>query len=285
MRIGLIGDPVAHSASPRMQGAAFAAVGLDWQYELWETPLHELPARVQMIRECDDIGGANVTIPHKQNVIPLLDVISPHASAIGAVNTIVKAHTSGAGVPRLVGDNTDWLGFLADLRHHGVQPESVGRALVLGAGGSARGICYALAQSGARVCVLNRDPSRAEQLVAALRQHFDGGLLLSGALTAKAVGAQDEVGLIVNCTSAGMSPNADTTPWPEGVAFPAGAIFYDLVYKPRQTRLMRQASDSGLRVIGGIGMLAMQGAAAFEFWTGIPEAAVADVMRRALEES
>ncbi|HEY3340629.1 MAG TPA: shikimate dehydrogenase, partial [Anaerolineae bacterium] len=198
MRAGLIGYPVAHSASPRMQGEAFAAMGLDWHYELWNTPLDELPARVKMIRECDDIGGANVTIPHKQNVIPLLDDITPHARAIGAVNTIIKTPVSG-GLIHLFGDNTDWIGFLADLRHHGVQPETLGRALVLGAGGSARAIVYALACCGVQVSVLNRDPLRAQQLVDALQVSFHG-LLQAGALTPIALRAQGEVRLIVNCT-------------------------------------------------------------------------------------
>ena len=282
MRVGLIGYPVAHSASPRMQGAAFAAVGLDWQYELWNTPLDELQARVKMIRECDDIGGANVTIPHKQNVFPLMDEITPHARAIGAVNTIIKTQTSG-GLVRLLGDNTDWLGFLADLRYHDVQPEVVQRALVLGAGGSARAIVYALASCGVQVCVLNRDPARAQQLVEALQASCNG-LLQADALTPAVLRAQSGARLIVNCTSAGMSPNAETSPWPDDVAFPAGATLYDLVYKPRQTRLMHQAQAANLTVIGGIGMLAEQGAAAFERWTSIPAARVTDVMRVALEE-
>ena len=299
MRIGLIGYPVAHSASPRMQGAAFAVAGLDWQYELWNTPLDELPARVTMIRECDEIGGANVTIPHKQNVIPLLDEITPHARAIGAVNTIIKVQTQtsgvaqnlrglgdpgGLGLPHLVGYNTDWIGFLADLRYHGVEPETLGRALVLGAGGSARAIVYALASCGAQVHILNRDASRAGQLVASLQAHFANGQLQAGALTPQTLGEQGDARLIVNCTSAGMSPNADTSPWPDEAAFPAGATLYDLVYKPRQTRLIRQAQAANLAVIGGIGMLAEQGAAAFERWTGIPAARVTDVMRAALEE-
>src|SRR5512137_96746 len=110
MRIGLIGYPVAHSASPRMQNAAFAAAGLsDWHYELWPTPLEDLPARIAAIRDDAAIGGGNVTIPHKQNVMPLLDTVSPHARTIGAVNTLIKRDG------QLHGDNTDWLGFLADL--------------------------------------------------------------------------------------------------------------------------------------------------------------------------
>jgi shikimate dehydrogenase len=279
MRIGLIGYPVGHSASPRMQGAAFAAAGLDWQYELWPTPLEELAGRMASIREDDGIGGANVTIPHKQNVVPYLDAISPQAQAIGAVNTIVKA----AG--RLSGDNTDWIGFLNDLRWHGIDPTKLqpAQALVLGAGGSARAIVYALASCGLRVNVANRDAGRASHLVAGLQPLFPSTMLrvhpltIAG-LTAASAGAR----LIVNCTSAGMSPATGATPWDEQVSFPAGAAIYDLVYKPVETLFMRQAQAAGLRAIGGIGMLAEQGAAAFERWTGRPAAGVAGVMRAAL---
>jgi shikimate dehydrogenase len=296
MRIGLIGFPVAHSASPRMQGAAFAAAGLEWVYELWNTPLDDLPARMRAIREDGDIRGANVTIPHKQNVMPYLDDISPHARAIGAVNTIVKVDkpdVAGTGIPdesdgpvtlasHLLGDNTDWIGFLNDLRWHGVEPSSFTSALVLGAGGSARAIVYALASCGLHVTVANRDAARAHRLVDSFQPLFHGVMLGAASLDAVGVRAAHEVPLIINCTSAGMSPNTDMTPWPEGVPFPSGAVLYDLVYKPSQTRLLQQAQQAGLRAIGGIGMLAEQGAAAFERWTGIPAQQVAAVMRQAL---
>jgi shikimate dehydrogenase len=283
MRIGLIGYPVSHSASPRMQGAAFAAMGLNWTYELWNTPLDELPARMQAIRNDPEFGGANVTIPHKQNVMPYLDDISPQARAIGAVNTIVKVATVD-GI-RLYGENTDWVGFLNDLRHYGVELEQCGHAhaLVLGAGGSARGIVYALASAGLTVHVINRNAERAEHLVAELKPAFPGQVLCSFALTPDGLlAASRDAGLIVNCTSAGMSPKADSTPWLDSVSFPQGAIVYDLVYKPPITRLMQQAQAAELRVFGGIGMLAEQGAVSFEHWTHISADHVAGVMREAL---
>lgn len=283
MRIGLIGYPVAHSASPRMQGAAFAAVGLDWQYELWNTPHEDVAARVRMIRDDPGIGGANVTIPHKQSVMPYLDEISPQAQAIGAVNTIIKVTPETSDVlPRLYGDNTDWIGFLNDLRWHGVQPEAFDQALVLGAGGSARGIVYALASCGLRVHVVNRDPARARELVESLQPVFSD-MPLRAYVQAELAAASIRAQLIVNCTSAGMSPNAGTTPWLDGVPFPTGAVLYDLVYKPARTRLLQQAEEAGLRALGGIGMLAEQGATAFERWTGIPAQRVSDVMRHALQ--
>ncbi len=292
-RIGLIGFPVAHSASPRMQGAAFAAAGLDWQYELWHTPLEELAERVWRIRDDTGIAGANVTVPHKVNVMPFLDEISRHAEAIGAVNTIVKVADDR---PRLIGENTDWVGFLNDLRWHGVAIESGAgpeerRALALGAGGSARGVVYALAHSGWSVTVVNRDAARAQRLVEDMRAVFPNACLSAQALDANGLSrAEQGARLIVNCTSAGMEPNADSTPWIKGIPFPRDAVLYDLVYKPRVTRLMRQAEAAGLRVIGGIGMLAEQGAAAFALWTAgltlpLSIAEVASVMRRALQTS
>ena len=295
-RVGLIGFPVAHSASPTMQNAAFAAAGLDWQYELWHTPLEELAERVWRIRDDDSIAGANVTVPHKVNVMPFLDEISRHAEAIGAVNTIVKQAGADPAQTRLIGDNTDWIGFLNDLRWHGVDigagaaPDGR-KTLVLGAGGSARGVVYALAHSGLAVTVVNRDAARARRLVDDLRAVFPDSRLSAQTLDVDGLSeAAQDARLIVNCTSAGMAPNEDTTPWIDGAPFPRDAVLYDLVYKPRVTRLMRQAESAGLRVIGGIGMLAEQGAAAFALWTAgltlpLSIAEVANVMRRALGDA
>jgi shikimate dehydrogenase len=271
MRIGLIGDPVAHSASPQMQGTAFRAAGLsDWTYELWHTPLSELAARIDAMRQDPGIGGCNVTVPHKQNVLPMLDVLSDDARALGAVNTIVKRDSG------LWGDNTDWRGFLADLSHYDALPDKDTCVLVLGAGGSARGIVYGLCKRGCAVRIHNRNTSRAAALVRDLERYGDVRVVEDVYLAA------DDAGLIVNCTSAGMEPHDDSTPWPEGDPYPSHAALYDLVYKPRVTRLMRQAEAAGARAIGGIGMLAEQGAAAFELWTGVPAARVAGVMRRVL---
>ena len=244
MRVGLIGFPVSHSKSPQMQGAAFKAAGLDWTYELWNTPYEDVAARVQMIRDDASIAGANVTVPHKLNVMPHLDEISSHAKAIGAVNTVVK-HDH-----RLRGDNTDWTGFLSDLKFNGVDVNTPNHAMVLGAGGSARAVVYALLQSGWDVTVVNRDPIRAMNMVSDMRRIFDNrdGIYFARQLNDYITGAH---GLIVNCTSAGMEPNENTSPWPNDLPFPQNAVLYDLVYKPRQTKLMHQAEAAGTRAIGG----------------------------------
>ncbi len=270
-KLGLIGFPVAHSASPDMQRAALVHANLgDWTYELWPTPNQELPMRIAAIRADDAIAGFNITIPHKQAIVPFIDSVSTHARAIGAVNTVVKR----AGL--LVGDNTDWRGFLADLDWHRIATTAGSIALVLGAGGSARAIVYALLQRNVRVRMLNRDIKRAHLLALALRPHGDVSVI-------DAVDAvRDSAALIVNCTSAGMEPNNHTSPWPDGAPFPAHATLYDLVYKPRVTVVMRQVQAAGNRAVGGIGMLAEQGAAAFELWTGVAAASVSRVMRRAV---
>ncbi len=271
--VGLIGWPVAHSASPKMQAAAFAEAGLDWRYELWPTPAEAIPERIARLRSDDALVGCNVTVPHKQAVMPHIDEISAHARAIGAVNTIVK-HNS-----RLTGHNTDWLGFIADLAFHGVVVNSDTTALVLGAGGSARGVVYGLLRHGATVRIVNRSADRARALAAHMAVH--GQVEAHSQLDS----AYAKCTLIVNCTAAGMEPDDDATPWPEHVPFPPQATLYDLVYKPRVTKLMRQAGAVGARAISGIGMLAEQGAAAFELWTGIPAARVTHVMRAALASS
>ncbi len=279
MIVGLIGHPVAHSKSPQMQRTAFAHIGLsDWRYELWDTPPEALPARMRELGEREDVAGCNVTIPHKQAVMPYLDEVSAHARAIGAVNTIFKRR--GA----LLGDNTDWIGFLADLAFHGVDVHAGTRALVLGAGGSARAVVYALALRGARVWVYNRAPARAQHLLDDLA-HSTATRERCAVVASPMDPACQAVHLIVNCTSAGMWPREDESPWPDGAPFPAGAALYDLVYTPRVTKLMRQAEAAGVRAIGGIGMLAEQGAAAFERWTGVPAARVSAIMREALQDA
>lgn len=291
MIVGLIGHPVAHSKSPQMQNAAFTQAGLmDWRYELWDTPLEDLSIRIREVSERDDVAGCNVTIPHKQAVMPYLNAVNEHARAIGAVNTIVKTPSPNplpSGERALVGHNTDWTGFLADLKFHSVSVNGDTRALVLGAGGSARAIVYALVSQGALVLVCNRTPERAHELLAGLsnspylREIHDN----CGVVDSPGDPACAGINLVVNCTSAGMWPNDDTTPWPDDLPFPTSATLYDLVYRPRLTRLVCQAEAAGARAIGGIGMLAEQGAAAFALWTGMPAQNVSSIMREALNHA
>jgi shikimate dehydrogenase len=270
--VGLIGWPVEHSVSPAMHNAAFARLGLDWRYVLMPTEPAGVEAIVKGLRQAP-YRGANVTIPHKQAVIDHLDSISATASIIGAVNTIV------ADGDRLTGHNTDADGFLAALRAAGFEPAGC-RALVLGAGGAARSVVYALASEACAVTIHNRTRSRAERLVEDLRRmdlpgavaRLDGETNLSGL----DLGAFD---LLVNATSVGMWPDQDTSPWPDKLAMPAHWAVFDLVYNPAETRLLAQARASGATAIGGLSMLVHQGALAFELWTG--QTAPLDVMHAA----
>ena len=273
--IGLIGWPVSHSFSPAMHNAALAALGLNWVY----VPMPVPPGRVGgAVRGLHALGfrGVNVTVPHKQAVMPFLDEISPAAAAIRAVNTSLVEQASGL----LLGSNTDWRGFLADLAAKEVEVN--GRhCLVLGAGGSARGIVYALGQAGGRVRLLARRPEQAQQLAADLGDGFVEEIRPFADL--KNVAAETNAPLIINTTPLGMFPHVDGSPWPDNVSMPAGSFVYDLVYNPPETRLMRQALDAGCDGCNGLGMLLRQGAFSFARWTGSePDLAV---MQEALADA
>ena len=260
--IGLIGWPVAHSFSPAMHNAAAQALGLNWTY----VPLPVKPENVATaVFSLSALGirGVNVTVPHKQAVMPLLDEIEPGAQVIGAVNTIVVGENG-----RLSGHNTDWSGFLADLEAHDIAIANRD-CLLLGAGGSARAVAYGLAKSGARVHVLARRIAQAEALLADLRAQLPAAQLTSHPLAElRQVAGQRHAPLIINSTPLGMTPNEESSPWPNNLPIPVDATVYDLVYNPGHTRLMQQAEAAGCRAYNGLGMLVQQGAQAFALWTG-----------------
>ena len=279
--IGLIGWPVSHSFSPAMHNAALAQLGLDWVY----VPLPVRPDEVKtavLALPTLNFRGVNVTVPYKQAVMPFLDEIEVGAQAIGAVNTIVVnkderrgARSEGPEVKsegritqlsnyQLHGHNTDWTGFLADLAEHGVETE--GRdCIVLGAGGSARAVVHALGQKGARVHLLARRMKQAAEVVNAI----GSSRLTAAPLSDLAkVAANMTAPLIVNSTPLGTMPNVNSSVWPDELPFPPQAILYDLVYNPRETKLMQQAQAAGCQAINGLGMLIHQGAEAFRLWTG-----------------
>lgn len=274
--VGLIGYPVEHTRSPQMHNAAFEALGLNYCY----VPLPVAPADVgAAIAGLAALGfvGVNVTIPHKQAVIPYLDELSAEAQAIGAVNTIVFA--SG----RRIGYNTDGPGFLRALTDRGFSVAGK-RALVLGAGGAARAVVYALAQAGGEATVVNRTEARAAALAAELRRYVPGPVQ-SGALDAEQIARlASAVDLVVNATSLGMGAHVGESPWPADVPFPSAAIAYDLVYAgaagARPTAFLRQAEAVGAQTLDGSYMLVYQGALAFEKWTG--QSAPIEVMMAAL---
>jgi shikimate dehydrogenase len=272
-KVGLIGYPVEHSVSPAMHNAAFAHLGMDdWHYELLPTPPAELPQRIAALK-AEGYVGANVTVPHKQAVIPLLDRVGMAARGVNAVNTILR---NEAG--QLEGHNTDTPGFILDLEAHNV--EVAGKhALVLGAGGSAHAVVLGLANRGATVTIINRTEHNAWQLREDVRKGVSRQFRVNVQPQKSLQTVLNDADLIVNCTPLGMWPEVNASPLPDDVQLKADSIIYDLVYRPAKTRLLEQAEQAGAQAIGGIGMLIYQGAAAFELWTG--QTAPVEVMRKA----
>ncbi|MCA9981900.1 MAG: shikimate dehydrogenase [Anaerolineales bacterium] len=273
--VGLMGWPVSHSKSPAMHNTAAFELGIDLVYVPLPVPPTHVPTAVAGLAALG-LRGANVTVPHKQAVLPCLDEVDTAVEHIGAVNTIVvDPHTQ-----RLRGYNTDWSGFLADLAAHHVAVAGRG-CFVLGAGGSARAIAYALATAGGRVHILARRPAQAREIAHALGPHFPQEHLSYHDLRElPQLVPQWPAPLVINTTPLGMTPHTDTSVWPAEVLFPAQGVAYDLVYNPAETHFMRQAQAVGAQAINGLGMLLHQGAQAFALWTGQePNTAV---MRRAL---
>ena len=267
-RVGVIGFPVEHSLSPIMHNAAFEALDMrDWLYDAMSIPPDVLRLG---LREPKNHGyiGINVTVPHKEAI---MEFVRPDdkARAIGAVNTVDFRNN--------VGTNTDADGLIDDLRANDVAIAGE-RVLVLGAGGAARAAVYGLRRAGAQVAIVNRTKSRADKLVAQLGA--------SAGIDAVDVMTLDEaadwgMSLIVNCTSVGLHPQINQSPWIHGVPFPDGVTVYDMVYRPANTALMQQCVAHGGRAIGGLGMLVRQGAIAFELWTDVKPPI--DVMYSALQ--
>lgn len=290
--LGLIGYPLEYSLSPALHRAALRATGLEGEYRCYPVPplpegegqLRDLLGRVRR----GELHGLNVTIPHKGSILAWLDELSPLAAAIGAVNTVLRRGE------RLVGDNTDAAGFLADLRRLGwvdqeglpVDRSAPAQALVLGAGGAARAVTYALAKAGWAVAIAARRPEQAANLAAELERSLVGGMITRPVIypllpVATVLAEAPLPYLIVNATPLGMPPDLSASPWPAGLPFPDGACVYDLVYHPAETTLVARARRAGLRAAGGLGMLVEQAALSFAAWTG--REAPVEAMRRAVE--
>ena len=265
---GIFGWPARHSLSPAMHNAAFRALDLPCRYETFEVAPDHLPDAVRAIRALG-LGGVNVTIPHKQAVIPLLDVIDPQAGRIGAVNTIA---VSGG---RLIGHNTDGEGFLRSLLEAGVDP--VARPVVLlGAGGAALGVADALLDRGVSdLSLLARSPEKLAPVAARLASAHPAARVTTADLASPLPTGSV---LLINATPLGMKPG-DPLPCAVELIDPASVVA-DLVYRPDETPLLAAAKRRGATIVPGLGMLLHQGALAFEIWTRQP--APVAVMRAAL---
>lgn len=272
---GVFGDPIGHSKSPLMLNRAFQAAGIHAAYAAFHIRPGTLKDAVGGIRALQ-FRGVNVTIPYKVEVMDYLDEIDEGARAIGAVNTIVN---DGG---RLTGYNTDGIGYVRSLKEEtGISLEGK-KVLMLGAGGAARGIAYALARQGAgRIVIANRTEERAAELASAMAGYADTKGIGMGELP-NWIGDAD---IVINTTSAGMYPHTDEVPMDPALLHDR-LLVSDLIYNPRITRLLREAEAAGARIHGGLGMFIYQGAYAFEYWTGqpAPVEAMRDAVERALAE-
>lgn len=278
LHFGLIGFPLGHSLSPRLHQAALKHYHLEGEYQLY--PVEPLPqgksGLVSLLGRIrgGELDGLNVTIPHKQSVLDLVDELTPAANLIGAVNTIINRDG------KLVGDNTDAPGFWAEIEAlWGCKNPA--RALVLGSGGGARAVVYSLAAHDWEITIAAARPEdipQANKLASDLSKV--GGRLDVVELNESISGRFASVALVVNTTPLGMSPNKDASPWPEGCPFPPACKVFDIVYNPLETRLVASARAAGIPAETGLGMLICQAALAFERWTGLP--APFDVMRRSV---
>ena len=266
--IGLIGYPVKHSISPYFQQAALDYYHLDIRYQLWETSPEKLSSRIAGLREPQNLG-ANVTTPYKETVLPLLDEIDEQASLIGAVNTIAKRDD------KLVGFNTDAHGFITALRSEGkFEPEGV-EAVILGAGGVARAVCFSLVQNKVNsLTIMDGIPDKSK----ALAEHINRYVTRAGLKTRIAVLPWQSVNsadtfercrLIVHCTTIGMKHSSQEGQSPLSLeVIPRSVLVYDMVYNPWLTPLLKLAQKAGANILGGLPMLVYQGAASFKLWTG-----------------
>lgn len=284
---GLIGYPLRHSLSPFIHNLAFEALGLEGEYCLYPLPptphgMQEMELLFRNMRQ-GQIHGLNVTIPHKQTVIDYLDDLTPIARVVGAVNTILWNHD------QLIGDNTDVDGFWIDLARFGMIETEISepQALILGAGGAARAVAYALLVHGWRVWVAARWFGQAQILVRDMQRNLSNlsepdretspvkpdswnERLIATSIheIPDMLSTIQNIQLIINATPIGGEPHIQESPWPAHRSFPAHIYVYDLVYNPPETRFMEQAKQAGGLVRSGKGMLVEQALLSFELWTG-----------------
>lgn len=268
----VIGDPISHSYSPLMHNTALQTCMLNGVYAAFHVIPTQLEQAIAGIRALG-IGGVNVTIPHKERVMAYLDEIDEHAKVIGAVNTIVQRHG------KLYGYNTDGLGYVRSLKGDMQVHIPSARIVIIGAGGAARSIVHALLLEGCReIMISNRTLARAQALA------DDLSIFANRKVTAlSAVQAVDPraVDIVIQTTSVGMHPHAHVMPLAKEWLQPH-MIVSDIVYNPLETELLKAAREAGCRTHNGLGMLAYQGAIAFEMWTGQP-APIESMRQKVLE--
>jgi len=244
---GIVLHPAGHTRSPAMHTAAYRALGIDARYAVFDVRPEGLPAFMEQVRR-RGVRQLAVSLPHKEAMAALVDEVAETARRIGAVNTVTRRGD------RLAADNTDWLGAVRALEEQGGAQLEGARAVVLGAGGTARAVTFGLLRRGARVTVLNRTVSRAEALVADLHA------MAAGPLEAL---ADLDVEVLVNTTSVGLGHDVSPV---SAEALPRDALVMDVVYEPERTRLLRDAEARGARTLSGKWMLVYQGAEQLRLW-------------------
>ncbi len=272
---GIIGDPVEHSLSPLIHNTAFQVLNLNWCYIPLLVRSENLTKALSGLVSLN-FAGVNVTMPHKKEVITLLDEVGSYAQIVGAVNTI---RVEGE---KLVGFNTDGRGFITSLESENNYNPQGKNVVIIGAGGAARAVAISLSLSEIKhLTIVNRTLGRAEELRQLIKNHFPSEHVEAKDLKQDLMSDFETANLIVNATSVGMEPNINEIPIPEDLINESHFV-YDLIYQPRQTLLLKKAREKGAVVSNGLGMLLYQAAASFEIWTG--KEAPITVMKAVLEE-
>jgi shikimate dehydrogenase len=260
--IGIFGYPIEHTLSPLMHNAAFNALGLDICYVAFKVSPAELSHAIKAIQSLNMLG-VNITVPHKESVIPLLGKVDEEAYFIGAVNTIVNSEGT------LIGYNTDGKGFISSLAEEGISIDGK-EILTIGAGGASRAISYYLSEKASKLSLYDINKPKAEKLVSDLNKIRKNVFLLDH------IEDINEPQIIINATPLGLKPDDPLPLNPDFIN--SDMVICDLIYK--DTKFLQEAKKKGARTLDGSGMLLWQGALAFELWTGIKPPI--DVMRQAL---
>ncbi len=267
---GVIGDPIDHTLSPALQNAAFEHLKLNWVFLAFRVKATEVENALRGMRGLG-IRGLNVTMPHKNAVIAYLDKVDETAKFLGSVNTIL------AQDGELHGFSTDGLGAVNALKENGVKLSGK-KVVLLGAGGAAKAIAFALAKEARELIILNRTSEKTRELAEALSSRF-GKKVAGERLTPKITQKQlENADILINATSVGMHPQPDQTLVAPQWLKPSLTVM-DIVYNPLETKLAKDAKAAGAHVVSGVEMLIYQGAASFEIWTG--HKAPVEVMRKA----
>ncbi|MFH1826512.1 MAG: shikimate dehydrogenase [bacterium] len=273
----IIGHPIKHSVSPFMHNAAFGERGIDCLYDLKDVKPRDLKKIFEELRQ-PEVIGFNVTVPHKEAVLPLLDDLSKPAQIIGAVNTVVNENG------KLIGHNTDGAGFIESLKEDAKFEPKEKNVVVIGAGGASRAITVMLAEAEIDfLTVTDIQEEKAQELLEYLSSYFQLNCNFAAPNSEELQAAIDRADILINCSPVGMHPKEKENPLSPQIKLHSDLLVYDLVYNPRETQLLKTAKAAGAQACSGLGMLVRQGALAFTLWTG--QEAPVQTMRQAAEKA